>query len=550
MARPQIIVNGGAPGAKASVAAGASVTFTLESTIGVRSVQWTVLSTDETASVGDYTLTPSGSLGQIATTAALGEGTAFIVRVVVNNGLTRGQPDPTGTAGTVKVFVPTVDGLEVGAAGETYESDPVYGTTTIMNSAIRAMAGVTSALLGLPIKSALVAATSNIALSGGATIDGIALADGDEVLPVAQTAPEQNGLYVVNTGGAWTRATDFDSQDEIRGAIVVVVAGTVGAGRVYKNTNAGSIVVGTTALAFAQMTNVADKAKLDAATSTPTLNTIAMWDSAAAMNATSFKGPGVISTLGVLRAANGATFVGVRNAANGGDISVLAGDGADGIRLGADTAAVIDLEVAGGSFVRLVEEGLPFLSFERTTGATFSNTGSFVISQAAPSGSSAGSAAEISAQNATTSGAGGDLNLRAGAPAGAGNAGVVRLDGGIASTDQGGEVVFAAGSAGDYMTVAYDGTVPGATLETIGEFALSAVGFSLATGGTGRLVVVDSGVAFGNLASFGGGAGVLFVQNASVVPTTNPSGGGILYASGGALFWRGSGGTITPIAPA
>lgn len=34
------------------------------------------------------------------------------------------------------------------------------------------------------------------------------------------------------------------------------------------------------------------------------------------------------------------------------------------------------------------------------------------------------------------------------------------------------------------------------------------------------------------------------------VPSTNPSGGGVLYSEGGALKWRGSGGTITTIAPA
>lgn len=42
----------------------------------------------------------------------------------------------------------------------------------------------------------------------------------------------------------------------------------------------------------------------------------------------------------------------------------------------------------------------------------------------------------------------------------------------------------------------------------------------------------------------------LFIGNVSTAPTGNPSGGGFLYVSAGALYWRGSGGTITPIAPA
>jgi hypothetical protein len=53
-----------------------------------------------------------------------------------------------------------------------------------------------------------------------------------------------------------------------------------------------------------------------------------------------------------------------------------------------------------------------------------------------------------------------------------------------------------------------------------------------------------------NAPSFGGGDGVQFLGNAATAPTSNPTGGGILYVSGGALFYRGSSGTITPLAPA
>jgi hypothetical protein len=48
----------------------------------------------------------------------------------------------------------------------------------------------------------------------------------------------------------------------------------------------------------------------------------------------------------------------------------------------------------------------------------------------------------------------------------------------------------------------------------------------------------------------GGGAGVIGIANAGTVPTTNPSGGGILYVEAGALKFRGSSGTITTIAAA
>lgn len=50
--------------------------------------------------------------------------------------------------------------------------------------------------------------------------------------------------------------------------------------------------------------------------------------------------------------------------------------------------------------------------------------------------------------------------------------------------------------------------------------------------------------------SFGGATGCVFIANGSVVPGSNPVGGGILYVEGGALKYRGSSGTITTIANA
>lgn len=47
--------------------------------------------------------------------------------------------------------------------------------------------------------------------------------------------------------------------------------------------------------------------------------------------------------------------------------------------------------------------------------------------------------------------------------------------------------------------------------------------------------------------SFGSGTGVIFIQNDGADPTTNPTGGGILYVSNGALKYRGSSGTVTTI---
>ncbi len=53
-----------------------------------------------------------------------------------------------------------------------------------------------------------------------------------------------------------------------------------------------------------------------------------------------------------------------------------------------------------------------------------------------------------------------------------------------------------------------------------------------------------------NGTSWGGGEYVLFISNAKTNPSSNPTGGGILYVDAGALKYRGSSGTTTTIAVA
>jgi hypothetical protein len=53
---------------------------------------------------------------------------------------------------------------------------------------------------------------------------------------------------------------------------------------------------------------------------------------------------------------------------------------------------------------------------------------------------------------------------------------------------------------------------------------------------------------FSAVDDLGGGSRVLGIKNATTVPTSNPTTGGILYVNSGALFYRGIGGAITTIA--
>lgn len=63
-------------------------------------------------------------------------------------------------------------------------------------------------------------------------------------------------------------------------------------------------------------------------------------------------------------------------------------------------------------------------------------------------------------------------------------------------------------------------------------------------------IYADPNISIFNSGSFGSGVGVIFIANSTTVPTSDPTGGGILYVEAGALKYRGSGGTTTTIANA
>ena len=95
---------------------------------------------------------------------------------------------------------------------------------------------------------------ANLSLTGAATVDGVVLADGDRVAVIAQTEPADNGIYVVNTAGAWTRSTDFDGTspiNEINSAAFFVEEGTSLADTGWTQINQVN-TVGTDAIAFTQ----------------------------------------------------------------------------------------------------------------------------------------------------------------------------------------------------------------------------------------------------------------------------------------------------------
>lgn len=101
-----------------------------------------------------------------------------------------------------------------------------------------------------------VVATANVdiatALENGDTVDGVVLATNDLVLLTGQTAPAENGVYVVPASGAAARHASFDAYDELPGAHFAVMEGTAKADTLWVCTSNKGGTIGTTAVAISE----------------------------------------------------------------------------------------------------------------------------------------------------------------------------------------------------------------------------------------------------------------------------------------------------------
>lgn len=145
-------------------------------------------------------------------------------------------------------------------AQRTLDSD----ATLAANSATRipsqsaVKAYVDASLQGLAWKQAVRAATTAngtlaTAFENGDTIDGVTLATGDRILIKNQSSGAENGIYVVAASGAPARASDADTGAELVNATVLVSEGTTNADTQWTCTTNATITVGSTSLAFAQV---------------------------------------------------------------------------------------------------------------------------------------------------------------------------------------------------------------------------------------------------------------------------------------------------------
>jgi hypothetical protein len=90
--------------------------------------------------------------------------------------------------------------------------------------------------------------------NGAATIDGVVAVTGDRVLVKNQTSPDgrTNGIWIVNTAGAWTRAADLDAWSEVPGAFVFVEQGTTQADTGWVSTADQGGTLNTTPMPWTQ----------------------------------------------------------------------------------------------------------------------------------------------------------------------------------------------------------------------------------------------------------------------------------------------------------
>jgi hypothetical protein len=195
--------------------------------------------------------------------AALTDGSIQIAALAVNP-LIRSNMTGTQTASTISDLQATVTSYSLDKFSQAIA--PVnFGSQRLANIAQATNASdgarwdqvqsyVQSSLQGqtaikTPVK---LLAASNIVLSGTQTIDSVAANVGDRVLAVAQTTATENGLYIV-ASGAWTLAPDANvGSDWSEGTETLVAEGTVYGGAIFRQTTAGTIVLGTNALAFTQ----------------------------------------------------------------------------------------------------------------------------------------------------------------------------------------------------------------------------------------------------------------------------------------------------------
>lgn len=100
-----------------------------------------------------------------------------------------------------------------------------------------------------------------VPLSFAQVVDGVAVATGDRILRSVSPADPANGLYIANTAGAWTRATDFPSGGTmLEGMLFSIAEGSTHGETIWQMVpvSGGVATIGTTPILFSNTTSSLD----------------------------------------------------------------------------------------------------------------------------------------------------------------------------------------------------------------------------------------------------------------------------------------------------
>lgn len=404
------------------------------------------------------------------------------------------------------------------------------------------------------------ASSANNSQSGALTENGITYATGDRYFAKDQGSPNQNGVFIVNTSGPWQRAPEADSPEDLIPGLTIRVGDedTVNGGSVWHLVTAGPYVVGTTNLTF---TSKAHEIVNNVSTSTALIGETIESNSPATVGAQEYSpvfelggnGWKTNSTAASQSVKGGMQVRPVQGTANpSGQLAFMFNINGAGYQTEGhiDSDGSMTLGPSGSTFATqgTFRTANGFTIYSKTNGGSdfrvlLSHTDDYIYvpgfrtkndgtdflfatdckarHEAATLAPEFGQADNTSADgrgvtyagqtSTNTNGAGGPAILVGGAKNGSG------LKGG-----------FREGlnkSTSDYL-------VEGA------EVASGRRVLSLLNGNAITTTEMPANT----------GDKVIYIANASTVPTANPASGGILYVDNGTLKYRGPSGTVTPLA--
>lgn len=420
---------------------------------------------------------------------------------------------------------------------------------------------------------ARVATTANITLSGEQTIDGV-LTAASRVLVKNQGTPAQNGVYL-SAAGAWARVTDFDTGAEVvAGALVTVEEGSTQADTVWMLTTNNPITVGVTGLTFELRAAAFGAAPVNvtkAAAAAGTANTYSRSDhkhdiTTAVVGALNLAGVAAAegSATSLARSDHTHSITGTVGIANGGTGLSSAGGNANRALFTADgstfTVGLLPLaalaQTAAATGQPMIWSGTAWGPSDSFGARNLTSTGTFAFG-AAPADSGAlrfSNTQSVQWRNSAGSGnivaltvtSSNETILGTGSPITTGIH--IRLVSTRARIYNGSsDILFDVSDSGaGAVKMQLSPTVSSDNIAIhAGGSDLQFFGLHAQSGPVRNLAIMATGAQ-----NWQSGDRIIFIPDRTAAPTGNPSAGGFLYSAAGALIWRGSGGTITTVAPA